>query len=179
MRLKTRATASTSAGATALIEADGDHETDGVQRDVASASCRATPGALEVMVAQNEASGATSGRRAAYLGEPEGAPPAGSSRGHRSAALDPRDGGAGEGIGARPASRWRRTATPATATSTATSCSTGGRAPASTSALAEMLRAAVDLGGTITGEHGVGLAKRDFLEYSRGLEVVALERRLR
>jgi glycolate oxidase len=46
-------------------------------------------------------------------------------------------------------------------------------------AVAEILRAAVDLGGTITGEHGVGLAKRDFLEYEQGRDVVALERRLK
>jgi glycolate oxidase len=46
-------------------------------------------------------------------------------------------------------------------------------------AVAEILRAAVDLGGTITGEHGVGLGKRDFLEYEQGPEVVALERRLK
>jgi glycolate dehydrogenase FAD-linked subunit len=46
-------------------------------------------------------------------------------------------------------------------------------------AIAEILRTAVDLGGTITGEHGVGLAKRDFLEYEQGSEVVALERRLK
>jgi glycolate oxidase len=46
-------------------------------------------------------------------------------------------------------------------------------------AVAEILRAAVDLGGTITGEHGVGLAKRDFLEYEQGAEMVALQRRLK
>jgi glycolate oxidase len=46
-------------------------------------------------------------------------------------------------------------------------------------AVAEILRAAVDLGGTITGEHGVGFAKRDFLEYEQGAQVVALERRLK
>ncbi len=46
-------------------------------------------------------------------------------------------------------------------------------------ALGEILRAAVDLGGTITGEHGVGLSKRDFLEYEQGREVVALERRIK
>jgi glycolate oxidase len=46
-------------------------------------------------------------------------------------------------------------------------------------AVAEILRGAVDLGGTITGEHGVGLSKRDFLEYEQGAEVVALERRLK
>jgi glycolate oxidase len=46
-------------------------------------------------------------------------------------------------------------------------------------AVAEILRAAVDLGGTITGEHGVGLAKRDFLIYEQGQELVALQRRLK
>ncbi|HVP68162.1 MAG TPA: FAD-linked oxidase C-terminal domain-containing protein [Anaeromyxobacteraceae bacterium] len=46
-------------------------------------------------------------------------------------------------------------------------------------AVAEILRAAVDLGGTITGEHGVGLAKRDFLEYEQGADLVALQRRLK
>ena len=51
--------------------------------------------------------------------------------------------------------------------------------PAVDRAVAEILRAAVDLGGTITGEHGVGLAKRDFLEYEQGKAVVALERRLK
>jgi glycolate oxidase len=51
--------------------------------------------------------------------------------------------------------------------------------PAVDRAVAEILRAAVDLGGTITGEHGVGLSKRDFLEYEQGREVVALERRLK
>jgi glycolate oxidase len=46
-------------------------------------------------------------------------------------------------------------------------------------AVAEILRTAVDLGGTITGEHGVGLAKRDFLEYEQGKEMVAVQRRLK
>jgi len=51
--------------------------------------------------------------------------------------------------------------------------------PRVSAAVAEILRTAVDLGGTLTGEHGVGLAKRDFLEYEQGAEVVALERRLK
>jgi glycolate oxidase len=46
-------------------------------------------------------------------------------------------------------------------------------------AVAEILRAAVDLGGTITGEHGVGLAKRAFLVYEQGEALVALQRRLK
>ncbi|MEI7705782.1 MAG: FAD-linked oxidase C-terminal domain-containing protein [Deltaproteobacteria bacterium] len=46
-------------------------------------------------------------------------------------------------------------------------------------AVGDILRAAVDLGGTITGEHGVGLAKRDFLAYEQGDAVLALERRVK
>jgi glycolate oxidase len=46
-------------------------------------------------------------------------------------------------------------------------------------AVAEILRAAVDMGGTITGEHGVGLAKRDFIEYEQGGALIAVQRRLR
>jgi glycolate oxidase len=51
--------------------------------------------------------------------------------------------------------------------------------PGVEAAVGEILRAAVDLGGTITGEHGVGLAKRDFLVYEQGRELVALQRRLK
>jgi glycolate oxidase len=51
-----------------------------------------------------------------------------------------------------------------------------GRAEA---AAADVLRASVDLGGTITGEHGVGYTKREFLEYEQGRELVALQRRLK
>ncbi len=46
-------------------------------------------------------------------------------------------------------------------------------------AVADLLRAAIRLGGTITGEHGVGLAKKEFLELEQGKDVVALERRLK
>jgi glycolate oxidase len=46
-------------------------------------------------------------------------------------------------------------------------------------AVGDLLRAAVDLGGTITGEHGVGLAKRDFIAYEQGAVLVDLQRRLK
>ncbi len=46
-------------------------------------------------------------------------------------------------------------------------------------AVAEILRAAVDMGGTITGEHGVGLAKRDFIGYEQGEDLLAVQRRIR
>jgi glycolate oxidase len=46
-------------------------------------------------------------------------------------------------------------------------------------AVEEVLRAAVDLGGTITGEHGVGLTKRDFIAYEQGEELIELQRRLK
>ena len=46
-------------------------------------------------------------------------------------------------------------------------------------AVAEVLQAAIDLGGTITGEHGVGLAKRAFLAREQGPEVIELQRRIK
>jgi glycolate oxidase len=46
-------------------------------------------------------------------------------------------------------------------------------------AFGEIFDAAVELGGTITGEHGVGLAKRPYLERRLGAEQVALLRRIK
>jgi glycolate oxidase len=46
-------------------------------------------------------------------------------------------------------------------------------------AVGEMLRAAIAMGGTITGEHGVGLAKKEFLELEQGHDLVALQKRLK
>lgn len=46
-------------------------------------------------------------------------------------------------------------------------------------AFADIFGAAMDLGGTITGEHGVGLAKLAFLERRLGAEHVALLRRIK
>ncbi len=43
----------------------------------------------------------------------------------------------------------------------------------------EIFRAALELGGTITGEHGVGLAKRPYLEARLGAEQVELLRRIK
>jgi glycolate oxidase len=46
-------------------------------------------------------------------------------------------------------------------------------------AVDEVIQAAIDLGGTITGEHGVGLAKRAFLAREQRPEVIELQRRLK
>jgi glycolate oxidase len=46
-------------------------------------------------------------------------------------------------------------------------------------AVAEVVRAAVDLRGTITGEHGVGLAKREFLPYEQAPELLQLQRKVK
>jgi glycolate oxidase len=46
-------------------------------------------------------------------------------------------------------------------------------------AIARMMRIAVDVGGTITGEHGVGLSKRAYLGIEQSSEVIALQRRLK
>ena len=43
-------------------------------------------------------------------------------------------------------------------------------------AAGEIFGAAIDLGGTLTGEHGIGLAKRDYLKY--GLDPLAREQML-
>jgi glycolate oxidase len=45
--------------------------------------------------------------------------------------------------------------------------------------VAEVPCMAVALGGTITGEHGVGLAKKEFLGLEQSPEVIALQRRLK
>ena len=46
-------------------------------------------------------------------------------------------------------------------------------------AIARMMRIAVEAGGTITGEHGVGLSKRGFLALEQSPELIALQRRLK
>jgi glycolate oxidase len=46
-------------------------------------------------------------------------------------------------------------------------------------AIHSMAALAVELGGTITGEHGVGFAKRDLLALEQGPVVIALQRRLK
>ncbi|MFZ5469353.1 MAG: FAD-binding oxidoreductase [Myxococcota bacterium] len=43
-------------------------------------------------------------------------------------------------------------------------------------AVARMLRLTVEVGGTITGEHGVGYAKRDFLGLEQGPSLIELQR---
>lgn len=46
-------------------------------------------------------------------------------------------------------------------------------------AVSRMLELAVEVGGTITGEHGVGYAKRDFLRLEQSPELIALQKRLK
>jgi len=46
-------------------------------------------------------------------------------------------------------------------------------------AFAEVMRRAIALGGTITGEHGVGRAKRAALPEQLGPDVMALTRRVK
>jgi glycolate oxidase len=46
-------------------------------------------------------------------------------------------------------------------------------------AVVDLLQAAIDLGGTITGEHGVGAAKRAYLPREQKPEVIALQKRLK
>lgn len=46
-------------------------------------------------------------------------------------------------------------------------------------AVADILNAAIEMRGTITGEHGVGIAKKDFIVREQGEAVVALQKRLK
>jgi glycolate oxidase len=46
-------------------------------------------------------------------------------------------------------------------------------------AIERMLRMTVELSGTITGEHGVGLAKREFLPLEQSNELISLQKRLK
>ncbi len=46
-------------------------------------------------------------------------------------------------------------------------------------ARAELYEAALDLGGTVTGEHGIGAARRDWLVRQRGQEAVAVMRAIK
>jgi len=43
----------------------------------------------------------------------------------------------------------------------------------------EIFRAALDLGGTISGEHGIGLAKRDYLSWQLSPAVLALSNHIK
>lgn len=51
--------------------------------------------------------------------------------------------------------------------------------PAVEACLEALMRATLELGGTITGEHGVGLAKKPFLPWEQGAELLELQRRLK
>ena len=46
-------------------------------------------------------------------------------------------------------------------------------------AVVDVLQAAIDLGGTITGEHGVGLAKRAYLAREQSAQLIALQKRIK
>jgi glycolate oxidase len=46
-------------------------------------------------------------------------------------------------------------------------------------ALAEIFRATLDLGGTLSGEHGIGIAKAKYLAWEQSAEVIDWQRRLK
>lgn len=51
--------------------------------------------------------------------------------------------------------------------------------PAVHGAVEDLLRATLSLGGTLTGEHGVGLAKRAYLPWEQSEGLIALQRRVK
>ena len=71
---------------------------------------------------------------------------------------------------------------PATATSTRPTSSTATIPTAEEridAARDEIYRAALELGGTVTGEHGTGLAKKPWLELQRGARAVEVMRSIK
>jgi glycolate oxidase len=43
----------------------------------------------------------------------------------------------------------------------------------------EIFEAAIELGGTLSGEHGIGVLKKQFMERDLGTDVLALMRRIK
>ena len=43
----------------------------------------------------------------------------------------------------------------------------------------DLYRAALELGGTVTGEHGIGMARRDWLEAQKGADAVRVMRSIK
>jgi glycolate oxidase len=46
-------------------------------------------------------------------------------------------------------------------------------------ALAQLMQETVRLGGTISGEHGIGIAKKKFLSFEQSEDLIALQRKLK
>ncbi|UXN31965.1 FAD-linked oxidase C-terminal domain-containing protein [Glutamicibacter sp. M10] len=46
-------------------------------------------------------------------------------------------------------------------------------------AVESSVRIALELGGTITGEHGIGLIKKDWLPWEQSAEVIQLQRSIK
>jgi glycolate oxidase len=44
---------------------------------------------------------------------------------------------------------------------------------------ADLYRAALDLGGTVTGEHGIGSVRREWLEEQRGADAIRVMRAIK
>ncbi len=52
-------------------------------------------------------------------------------------------------------------------------------APAVDRAIEALMRATLELGGTISGEHGIGMSKMAYIEFEQSAELIALQKRLK
>ena len=172
-----------SAGAMLIAQSDAPGAACAAEIDLMSAACVAA-GAKEVFVTDDADEGEMfiAARRATFPAiEARGAHPAGGRRGARSPNCPP----------CWPRSRrsprrtrWRSrpSRTPATATPTPSSSSTPTTPRAkqrASQAFDAIMAAAIALGGTITGEHGVGRTKKRALPDQLGPEAMALTRTIK
>ena len=173
------------AGAIVLVELDG--EPDGIEAAVLAcgAVCEAE-GARDVIIARDDADRerlwktrrvCSVALREAYkfkLSEDTVVPPARSPR------------CSGASTRSARATIWRRprSATRATATCTSTCCrrrpgATPRSRRASTRRWPSCSRRTLDLGGTLSGEHGIGIAKARYMAWEQSAEVIDWQKRLK
>ena len=155
------------AAAALLIELDGLREGMEAQAERVMAACRDC-GARDVRAARTKPSASCSGRGARARSAPTATsrPPTWSWTASFRARGCPKCSGASTRSRRRTASAWATSSTRATATSTRTS-STIPRVPGEEARVVEaggeILKVCADVGGSISGEHGIGLEKVDYM----------------
>jgi glycolate oxidase len=168
------------AGAVLLVEVDGDERGLDEQVERVAAACEAQ-GCVDVLAMRTQAEA-----RALWAGRRELSELLTRSAGHKLAddIVVPRSAIAemiqlSEAIGARHDVRVATYGHAGDGNLHVNVLWDGDDGASATMALEEIVTAAVRLGGTITGEHGVGAAKRHLLRLEQSPELIALQRQLK